>query len=92
LRFYRHELRRLIIDDRKNSIEGDVHSRVLSIAALKWTLTPSTAEVAAIGAVSRVPADGDKRAKLQTPTNRIVALRAVQTILRWVPRSAVKSV
>jgi hypothetical protein len=92
LRFYRHELSRLIIDDGKNSIEGDGHSRVLSMAALKWVLTPSTAEVAPIGAVSRVPAGGDKRAKLQTPTNRIVALRAVQTILRWVPRSAVSNV
>jgi hypothetical protein len=92
LRFHCHELSRLTIDDRKNFIEGNVHSGVLSMLALKWVLAALTAGVAAIRAVSRAPVDGDKRAKAQTPTNRIVAPRATKTTLRWVPRSAVKSV
>jgi len=45
-----------------------------------------------VGAVSRAPADGDECAKAKTPTNRIVALRATQTTLRWVLRLAVSSV
>jgi hypothetical protein len=45
-----------------------------------------------VGAASRAPADGDECAKAKTPTNRIVALRATQTTLRWVLRLAVSSV